>query len=87
MQKRRSLRSAHSEGGSWEQVFPNYIHEDGLRERVAIVEFESVERAEAAYGSPEYLAAVRHLRGAAVRDARIIRGLALKVGMRPPEKC
>ena len=54
---------------------PEHVHEAGLRERVAIVEFESVEAAEAAYSSPEYLATVRHLEGAAVRDARIIGGL------------
>ena len=54
---------------------PEHVHEAGLRERVAIVEFESVEAAEAAYRSPEYLATVRYLEGAAVRDARIIGGL------------
>ena len=54
---------------------PEHVHEAGLRERVAIVEFESVEAAEAAYSSPEYLSTVRHLEGAAVRDARIIGGL------------
>ena len=54
---------------------PEHVHEAGLRERVAIVEFESVDAAEAAYSSPEYLATVRHLEGAAVRDARIIGGL------------
>lgn len=54
---------------------PEHVHEAGLRERVAIVEFSSVDIAEAAYNSPEYLATVRHLEGAAVRDARIIGGL------------
>ncbi|MUV15781.1 DUF1330 domain-containing protein [Noviluteimonas gilva] len=53
---------------------PEHVHEAGLRERVAIVEFESVEAAEAAYNSPEYLSTVRYLEGAAVRDARIIGG-------------
>jgi len=55
---------------------PDHVHEAGLRERVAIVEFDSVEAAEAAYSSPEYLATLRHLENSAVRDARIIRGLS-----------
>jgi uncharacterized protein (DUF1330 family) len=51
---------------------PEHIHESGLRQRVALVEFDSLEAAEAAYDDPAYLATVRHLEGAAERDVRII---------------
>src|ERR1700756_1022066 len=51
---------------------PAFTFEAGLAQRVAIVEFSSLNAANAAYRSPEYQAAVRHLSGAAERDVRII---------------
>lgn len=54
---------------------PAFVHEVGMSQRVAIVEFDSLNAAEAAYRSPEYQATVQHLIGAAERDVRIIEGL------------
>ncbi len=53
---------------------PTFTYEAGTPQRVAIVEFTSLEAADAAYRSPEYQAAVRHLVGAAERDVRIVEG-------------
>lgn len=50
-------------------------YEAGLRERIVIVEFPSVEAAIAAYESPEYQAALALLQGVAERDVRIVPGL------------
>ena len=50
-------------------------YEHGLRERSVLIEFESVEKAIAAYESPEYQAAVKVLEGAAERDVRILEGV------------
>ena len=54
---------------------PAFVHEAGLSQRVAIVEFDNLNAAEAAYRNPEYQATVQHLVGAAERDVRIIEGL------------
>lgn len=53
---------------------PAFSHEAGSKQRVAVVEFDSLEAAEAAYFNQEYQASLRHLAGAAVRDVRIIEG-------------
>jgi len=53
---------------------PTYTYEAGTPQRVAIVEFSSLEAADAAYRSPEYQAAVQHLVGAAERDVRLVEG-------------
>ncbi|MEY2152680.1 DUF1330 domain-containing protein [Rhodanobacter sp. 115] len=53
---------------------PAFNHEAGSNQRVAMVEFDSVEAAEMAYLSHEYQASLQHLAGAAVRDVRIIEG-------------
>ena len=50
-------------------------YEAGLKERVVIAEFPSVEQAIAAHDSPAYQEAVRVLGDGAVRDVRIIEGL------------
>jgi uncharacterized protein (DUF1330 family) len=54
---------------------PAFTYEAGLPQRVAIVEFDSLDAANAAYRSPQYQAAVQHLVGAAERDVRIVEGL------------
>jgi uncharacterized protein (DUF1330 family) len=54
---------------------PAFTYEAGMVQRVAIVEFSSLEAADAAYRNPDYLAAVQHLDGAAERDVRIIEGV------------
>ena len=56
---------------------PSFSHEVGSSQRVAVVEFDSLEAAEAAYLSQEYQASLRHLAGAAVRDVRIVEGRQL----------
>jgi len=50
-------------------------YEAGLRERIVISEFPSVERAIAAHGSPAYQEALAALGDGAVRDLRIVEGL------------
>ena len=55
---------------------PAHTYEAGISARTAVVEFSSLGQANAAYQDPAYLAAVRHLEGAAVRDVRIIEGTA-----------
>jgi uncharacterized protein (DUF1330 family) len=51
---------------------PAKTYEAGVSERVVIVEFESLERAIAAYESAEYQAALGILGNSAERDVRII---------------
>lgn len=50
-------------------------YEAGLKERIVISEFPSVEQANAAYNSPGYQAALKALGDGAVRDLRIVAGL------------
>jgi uncharacterized protein (DUF1330 family) len=49
--------------------------ESGVPERSVVIEFDSVEKAIAAYESPEYQAAVKVLKGAVERDVRILEGV------------
>lgn len=53
---------------------PQVTHEAGLKERVVISEFPSLEQAIAAHDSPGYQAALKALGDGAVRDIRIIEG-------------
>ena len=50
--------------------------EAGLNERTVVIEFDSVEKALAAYESPGYQAALKKLEGAAVREIRILEGVS-----------
>ena len=50
-------------------------YEEGLKERIVISEFPSVEKAIAAHESPAYQAALKALGDGAVRDLRIVEGL------------
>jgi uncharacterized protein (DUF1330 family) len=50
-------------------------YEAGLKERIVISEFPSVEQAIAAYESPAYKHALEALGDGAVRDIRIVEGL------------
>jgi uncharacterized protein (DUF1330 family) len=50
-------------------------YERGLKERVTIVEYPSLEKAIAAYDSPAYKEALKALGDGAVRDFRIVEGL------------
>ena len=51
------------------------IFENGLKERVVVNEFPSVEKAVAAYICPAYQEALKALGDGAVRDVRIIEAL------------
>ena len=50
-------------------------YEAGLKDRIVISEFPSVEKANAAYNSPGYQEALRALGAGAERDLRIVAGL------------
>jgi uncharacterized protein (DUF1330 family) len=50
-------------------------YEGGLKERVVVIEFESVEKAIATIESAEYRAAVKLLEGAVEREIRIVEGV------------
>jgi uncharacterized protein (DUF1330 family) len=54
---------------------PAFVFEAGIPQRVAVVEFASLDKARAAYESAEYQEAVQSLVGAAERDVRIIAGM------------
>lgn len=54
---------------------PAKTYEAGLSERAVVIEFESIERAIAAYESPEYQTAAKLLRGAVERDVRMVEGV------------
>jgi uncharacterized protein (DUF1330 family) len=51
------------------------IHEAGLLERTVLIEFDSVEKAVAAYETPAYQAAKTALGNGAERDIRIVEGV------------
>ncbi len=50
-------------------------YESGLKERVVIIEFDSVEKAIAAHDSAAYQAALKFIHGAVDRDLRIVEGV------------
>ena len=54
---------------------PEQHYEDGLPERVVLVEFDSVEAAVAAHDAAAYQEALAALDGGAVRDMRIVPGV------------
>jgi uncharacterized protein (DUF1330 family) len=51
-------------------------YEKGLKERVVVIEFDSVEKAAAAHESPGYQVALKALNNGADRDLRIVEGLS-----------
>lgn len=54
---------------------PAKVFEAGLMERIAVIEFDSVEKALATHESPAYKAALAALDGGVVRDMRIVPGV------------
>ena len=50
-------------------------YENGLKQRVVVIEFPSLEKALAAHDTPAYKEALKALDGAADRDLRIVEGL------------
>jgi uncharacterized protein (DUF1330 family) len=55
---------------------PAKTYEKGMKERVVIVEFESLQQASAAHDSPDYQEALRALGNGAERDMRLVEGVA-----------
>ena len=55
---------------------PAEVYEKGIKERVVVVEFDSVQKAKAAHDSPEYAEALRALGDGAERDMRLVEGVA-----------
>jgi uncharacterized protein (DUF1330 family) len=55
---------------------PEQTYEAGENTRTVLIEFESVEAARAAHDSPGYQEALAALDGGAVRDLRIVPGVA-----------
>jgi uncharacterized protein (DUF1330 family) len=51
-------------------------HEAGLKQRIVVLEFESFEKALAAYHTPAYQAALQALGSGVERDFRIVEGIA-----------
>lgn len=51
------------------------VYENGIEQRVVLIEFESVEQAVATHDSPAYQEALRALAGGADRDIRIVEGI------------
>jgi uncharacterized protein (DUF1330 family) len=54
---------------------PAQLYEAGLQQRTVIIEFDSVEQAQSAYGSAPYRKALAALDGGAERDIRIVEGV------------
>jgi uncharacterized protein (DUF1330 family) len=54
---------------------PALVYEAGLQQRTVLIEFDSVEQAQAAHDSPAYQEAMALLAGAVERDIRIVEGL------------
>lgn len=55
---------------------PSLVYDNGLMQRVVVIEFESVEAAKKAHDSPAYQEALAALGDGADRDIRIVEGLA-----------
>lgn len=69
-----ALRAA---GGTFmARGLPEQTYEAGETTRTVLIEFESVEAARAAHDSPAYQDALAALDGGAVRDLRIVPGVA-----------
>jgi|RhiMetdeSRZDD1v2_1073273.scaffolds.fasta_scaffold197468_1 uncharacterized protein (DUF1330 family) len=61
---------------------PNATYESGLKERLVVSEFPSLDKAIAGHDSPGYQEALRALGDGAVRDIRIIEGLECTAPLR-----
>ena len=55
---------------------PAKTYESGLEQRTVVIEFDSVAAAIAAHDSPGYQAALKALGNGAVRDIRVLEGVA-----------
>ena len=70
-------RPALEANGGWflARSLPEQLYEAGVSSLTVVIEFESVEAAQAAHDSPAYQEALAALGDAAVRDIRIVPGL------------
>lgn len=57
------------------RAMPSRVHELGMKERVVIVEFDTVHKAMAAHDTPAYQEALKALDDGAERDFRIVEGV------------
>ena len=55
---------------------PHQIYDEGMTERVVVIEFSSVEDAIKAHDSPAYQLALKALGDGAARDIRIVEGMS-----------
>jgi uncharacterized protein (DUF1330 family) len=55
---------------------PVKVYEEGINQRLVVIEFDSLAQALAAHDTPAYQEALRVLGDAAERDMRIVEGLA-----------
>lgn len=55
---------------------PARVYEEGINQRLVVIEFDSLAQALAAHDTPAYQEALRVLGDAAERDMRIVEGLA-----------
>jgi uncharacterized protein (DUF1330 family) len=55
---------------------PAKVYEQGLAQRVVMIEFDSVEKAIAAHDSPGYQEALKALGNGVEREIRIVEGLS-----------
>lgn len=51
-----------------------HVYEEGVKERVVVIQFDSVEAAVATHEGPGYQAALKALGDGAIRDIRIVQG-------------
>ena len=54
---------------------PAQVYDNGVMQRVVLIEFDSVAQAQAAHDSPAYQEALAVLAGGAERDIRILEGV------------
>ncbi|HVO59922.1 MAG TPA: DUF1330 domain-containing protein [Terriglobales bacterium] len=52
------------------------VSEAGIKDRSVVIEFDSPAKAIAAYESPAYQSALKHLEGAVERDVRFLEGVS-----------
>ena len=57
------------------RTVPDHVYDDGLKERVALIVFDSIEAAIATHESAAYREALAALGDGVVRDLRIVSGL------------
>ena len=55
---------------------PAQVYEAGLKQRVVLIEFDSLQQAIAAHDTPGYQAALKALGNACEREIRIVEGVA-----------